>query len=193
MQTDHTQWTILNDCITNFLHDRQAAGHSSGSIYFYRMKLRLLQKYCESSQITRMTELTPDVLRAYLIQLSAEHSQGGVHACFRALRAFLYWWEQEYEPENWRNPLHKIRKPRQPQDILDPASIEAIQAMVNTCKSGEIDDREVWRLTENCDDLDDLGDIILIFERKKPAVIKEVTRITESLLYEQGLLDCVPV
>jgi len=43
----------------------------------------------------------------------------------------------------------------------------------------------VWRLSDCETEMKDFGDIVLCFERIKPVVVKEVTRITKSLLHDQ--------
>jgi hypothetical protein len=37
------------------------------------------------------------------------YNPGGIHAAYRTIRTFLNWWEQETEPEGWKNPIHKVR------------------------------------------------------------------------------------
>ncbi len=41
---------------------------------------------------------------------------------------------------------------------------------------------KAWRLRDSCDELEDFGDLVLAFERKKPEVAREVTRAAESVL-----------
>ena len=38
------------------------------------------------------------------------HNPGGHHAHYRALRALLYFFEDEAEPEDWNNPIKKSPK-----------------------------------------------------------------------------------
>lgn len=138
-----SQWTNLKTSIYAFIRDRKAGDACEGTQYFYQTKLDLLSRWCEDHGIDDVLELTPDALRSYFVDLSEHHNRGGVHAAFRALRAFLYWWEREYEPENWRNPLWKIRKPKHPEDILEPVEFETVQALLKTCRGKTIyDDRD---------------------------------------------------
>jgi integrase/recombinase XerD len=65
------------------------------------------------------------------------HNPGGVHGCYRALRAFLSWWEEEYEPDNWRNPIRKVRGPKVNNQTLPPADWDAVKAMIATCNTGQ--------------------------------------------------------
>jgi len=59
---------------------------------------------------------------------------GGVNAAFRNLRTFLYWWEQEVEPEGWLNPIRKAKPPKVPLEILEPVSLEDIRTTIDICE-----------------------------------------------------------
>ena len=109
-QISTDQWTIVNNedtylltWIDAFLVDRKAQGFSKGTIYFYKKKLELFTKFCDGQIIKHIPEITATSIREYLIWLEQSgHNSGGIHACYRALKTFLYWWEDEIEPEGWR-------------------------------------------------------------------------------------------
>ncbi|HLY25588.1 MAG TPA: hypothetical protein VKQ72_04570 [Aggregatilineales bacterium] len=46
---------------------------------------------------------------------------------------------------------------------------------------------KVWRLSDSKTDLNDLGDLIVIFDRIKPQVAREVVKATEDILGEPGV------
>jgi integrase/recombinase XerD len=71
----------------------------------------------------------------------AGHNPGGRHAHFRAIRSFLYWYENDAEPEDWKNPIKKVRAPIIPTKPLEPVSIESIKKLINTCSNGTFTDR----------------------------------------------------
>jgi len=52
----------------------------------------------------------------------------------------LKWYEREVEPENWRNPIHKVKSPIVPLESLDPVSIDTIKSLLATCKRGTLTD-----------------------------------------------------
>ncbi len=75
-----------------------------------------------------MSDLTPDAIRRFLLSLEETgHNPGGVHANYRAVRAFLRWYEDECEPENWKNPIRKVRAPKYPEVVIDPIEVETWQ------------------------------------------------------------------
>jgi site-specific recombinase XerD len=136
------QWTIstfvqddyLLTWVEAFLIDRKAQSMSRGTLDFYRKKLRLFTDFCESQAVTRVSQITPGLLREFLLVLEAKgHNAGGCHAAYRSVRAFLHWWEEEVEPKDWKNPISKVKAPRIGLDPLEPVSIESVTAMIDSC------------------------------------------------------------
>lgn len=90
-----------------FLNDRKAKGAANGTLLFYSQKLRLFLYYCQENTIEGIGQITPNLIRNYLLYLEeSNHTPGGKHAVFRTLRAFLNWNEAEAEPAGWVNPIH---------------------------------------------------------------------------------------
>jgi len=120
-----------------FLIDRRAQNMSRGTLQFYVKKLEQFLRYCEGRQITRIDQITPGEIRQYLLWLEeAGHNPGGIHAYYRTLRTFLYWWENEVEPEGWKNPIRKVKAPKLSTDPLEPVSTDDVRTLVETCKAG---------------------------------------------------------
>jgi len=110
-----------------------------GTLAFYRNGLALFLNFCDTQVIKTLDELTPDSLRQYLFSLeSSGHNPGGIHAYFRAVRTFLNWWEQEYEPEGWKNPIRKVKAPKLAQELLQPVSRDDFESLLATC------DKDTW-------------------------------------------------
>jgi len=120
--------------VTAFLIDRRARGLSPRTIEFYQQKLSLLQRFLSREGVDRVCGITPGLLRRYLLQLGRTHNAGGVHAAYRAVRAFLRWFELEEEPDGWRNPLSSVRAPKVPLEPLEPVPIHDVRAMIQTCR-----------------------------------------------------------
>jgi site-specific recombinase XerD len=120
--------------IRDFLIDRQARGLSPKTVAWYRQKLEVVRYQLESLGVAQVVDIRPTTVRALLLALGQTHNPGGVHGFYRALRAFLRWWEVEVEPEGWSNPLAKVRPPRVDEPPLEPVSIDDLQAMLATCQ-----------------------------------------------------------
>jgi integrase/recombinase XerD len=122
--------------IESFLIDRRSQGLSSETISFYTKKLKYFLKYCEGQALTQVSQLTSDLIRRYILELSETHNPGGVHACFRPLRTLLYWIEdEEIMPQGWKNPIRRVKAPKLPTDPIEPISIEDINLLLKTCES----------------------------------------------------------
>ena len=123
--------------VDSFLVDRRSQNLSPGTQDFYRRKLAYFLRYCEVQVVTQVSQLTPDMLRRYLLELADTHNAGGVHACFRTLRTFLYWVEsEEIMPQDWKNPVRRVRAPKVAHDPIEPVAIDQVRAMLATCGRG---------------------------------------------------------
>ncbi len=140
----HEQRTILKTNIDDyletwmeaFLMDRKANGVARGTMVFYSQKLRGFADYCDAQEVKQISQITPIFLRQYLLHLvETNHNPGGCHAFYRVIRAFLFWYENEVEPESWSNPIHKVKAPRVPIEPIEPVSNQAVMKMINTCKT----------------------------------------------------------
>jgi site-specific recombinase XerD len=141
--TDYDLDAFINYWVDSFLYDRKTQNMSDGTLHYYRTKLRNFIVYCESQQIARMDQITPDALRRYMTFLEdTGHNAGGRHALYRAIKSFLLWYENEAEPENWKNPIRKITAPRVPVEPLDPVPMEIIKAMEDTCEKNFLGNRD---------------------------------------------------
>ncbi|MFC2064164.1 tyrosine-type recombinase/integrase [Chloroflexota bacterium] len=165
-----------------FLTERKARGSAIGTITFYAKKLRLIIDYCEAVSVERINQITPNLIREYLLHLEDKgHNPGGRHAVYRALRAFLNWYELEAEPVDWSNPIKKVKAPKVPTEPLEPVSFETVAKMMKVCESGNFTgDRDAAiflclldtgaraneLLNVNLEDLNQASGIILIRQGK---------------------------
>jgi site-specific recombinase XerD len=121
--------------IESFLIYRRASGCAKGTIEFYKRYLKHFSAHCEHHAITLLQDISVDFLRQYLLLYSESHNPGGVHAIFRTLRAFFRWLEfEEVMPDEWKNPIHKVKSPKVPREPIQPVSLEDVQALIDSCK-----------------------------------------------------------
>jgi site-specific recombinase XerD len=127
-----SQSSLLSLSLQEFLLDRQVSNASDWTLRFYRQKLESFLDYLAGHSVTAPDELTTAHLRCFMLSLQHEgHKPGGQHAFFRAIRAFLYWLEQEGELST--NPVRRLRPPRVPEQLLDPVNLDDVRAMLRTC------------------------------------------------------------
>ena len=125
------EWPLLA-VIAGFLSDRQVRNLSPRTIQFYRCELGLWCRWLVEQGATNTVAITPDLLRRWLLHLGQTRNAGGVHASYRALRAFLRWTWEENEIEV-RNPIGRVKAPKLSQDPLEPLSIAVLKALLRTC------------------------------------------------------------
>jgi site-specific recombinase XerD len=126
--------TYLLTWIEAFLFDRKAQNLAKGTLDFYRRHLNLFIKFCDSQVVTQIDQLDPRLLRQYMIWLEEKgHNPGGISAAYRSLRAFLFWWEDEVEPEDWKNPIRKVKAPKVALESLEPVPLDTVKALSESC------------------------------------------------------------
>jgi integrase/recombinase XerD len=130
------QEDYLEICIEGFLVAKKSENLAASSLKYYREKLSGFLAYCAAQEIKLVSQLTPSTIRDYITQLQATHNSGGVHGYFRSIKAFLRWYEQEFEPDDWRNPIKRIKSPKVDQEALEPANIEDVEKMIGACDNG---------------------------------------------------------
>jgi hypothetical protein len=74
--------------------------------------------------------------------------------------------------------------------LYEPTSKEVVGIQVEAFQKAFIKQYDsvarVWKLQENCEEINDLGDLVLAFERQKPQVSNEVFRVTNDILHQGG-------
>lgn len=117
-----------------FILDRKVRGLSAETIKWYKKKLTPFARWCDDQVVTQVDQITPDVLRRYLVVLEERgHNPGGIHSIYRAIRAFLRWWGDEVEPEGWRNPTERVKAPKVPNEPIEPVELDTVRAMMDNC------------------------------------------------------------
>ena len=86
--------------LRGFLVDRQARGLSPRTIQFYQDELNRLSEFLEGMNIAHVEHVKASHLRSYLLHLGETRNPGGIHAAYRAMKAFFRWWDLETEPDH---------------------------------------------------------------------------------------------
>ena len=126
--------SVLSQDISAFLLDRKARGLSKHTVRYYSDELRYFRNWLESRGVRDTLSITAEHIRAYLLSLGEHRNAGGVHVAYRALRTFFYWFEEETEPEDWKNPLRKVSAPKRPKELLKPVPPGDVKKMIATCE-----------------------------------------------------------
>ena len=113
--------------------EQRSSQLSPRTVEFYDAELAFFEKYAEVEGIASIEEITPEFLRKHLLELAQHRNPGGVHARFRAIRAWLNWAWDEYEIDA-RNPITRVKPPRVNSDPLPGVPVESIIKMVAACR-----------------------------------------------------------
>lgn len=116
--------------VSGFLLDRRSRGRAAGTIDYYADELARFCKFCDESGTIYINELTPDLLRLFVAKLQETRNRGGVSAGWRAVHALLNWYDDEYEPDDWRNPAGKVKVPAASKRPLPGVALETVYAMI---------------------------------------------------------------
>jgi integrase/recombinase XerD len=93
-------------------------------------------EYCEAQVIDRISQITANNKREYLLWLEETgHNPGGLHAAYRTLKTFLRWYDLEVEPEGWCNPITKVKAPKISEEPLEPVEVKDVFAMSDACNT----------------------------------------------------------
>lgn len=136
---DHTINTILGDdniylWIDAFLQAKKSENLSKHSIRFYDKSLQVFTNYCNAQSVKNINQITPNFLRDFILYLESEgHNTGGINVFFRSIKAWLNWFEAEIEPENWKNPIHKVKPPKVIQEPLQGITKEEFNLLLSKC------------------------------------------------------------
>lgn len=118
-----------------YLTDCRARKLSPKTIKNYTEHLTAFEKYARGENVNTIGGIDADLIRRWLLDLEAHgHNAGGLHGAYRPLKTFLRWFEREYEPREWRNPITKVKAPRLDVQPLDPVSVENVTALLETCQ-----------------------------------------------------------
>lgn len=124
----------LLNWVDAFLFDRRSSRLSERTLQYYRDSLTNFLKYCTSQMVSEIEQVDALLIRKYLLHLEVSHNPGGVHAKYRAVKAFFRWYEREIDDPEYRNPMNKVRLKPVRIDPLEPADVGAVRAMLDDCK-----------------------------------------------------------
>ena len=143
--THTTPKVIVQDFIPEWANQfyiaKKVEGLSPYTLTFYKQQLGHFLKFCDSQMIKNVQDITSNDIREYLLWLENNgHNPGGKHGAFRSLRAFLNFYENELEPDDWKNPIHKIKAPKVSLEPLEPVELDSVKSLIKTCNGNSFTD-----------------------------------------------------
>jgi site-specific recombinase XerD len=135
--------TEILKAVQSFMRDRRSRSLAPRSIEFYEDKLHAFLTYVENLGIEEMDQLTPDVIRTYLLTLEEKgHKPGGIMTHYRAVKALCRFWVEE--TETFRDPFVRVKPPKVVIKPIPGIPVEDVMKMVH-CTTGrnELRDRAI--------------------------------------------------
>jgi integrase/recombinase XerD len=167
----------LQQAIDEYLLAKETEGLTTRTIKYYKDELARFTQYIGGD--TPVEEIAPDQIRRALQEIAKTRSKGGLHAAWRPLRALFYWYEAEFEPENWKNPVRKVKISAPRPAALPGVSMDDYEKLVAVCKGGRtgIRDRALFLcLLDTCARAEEFISLN----------IKDVNLINGSVLIREG-------
>lgn len=106
---------------------RKAQGVTKPTLKYYRWTLQLFQDYLASQKISELEQVTPSLIRGYLVDAQNRVTLTSVRTYFRAVRAFFNFMTAEQYLT--KNPVTPIKMPRAEQKVprtFDPSEVKMI-------------------------------------------------------------------
>ena len=122
--------------LEGFLMDREAANLSPRTLRFYEQKVSKFLCHLAEQGVKRAEDISPNHVRRFLVALHSNHSPGGVHAYYRAIKAFCRWLYAESEIPS--DIMRRIRPPKVPEELLEPVSMEVVQILLDACDTKHV-------------------------------------------------------
>lgn len=132
-QTFLEQECYLPILADTFLTARKAEGLAIRTLHDYRDKLNVFTAWCDTQAVTQLEQVTPDLLRRFLLAMIEHHNAGGVHGFYRVVRAFLRFVEAEEVLPGWQSPTRKVKAPRVELEPIEGVRLRDVAALLATC------------------------------------------------------------
>lgn len=134
MQIKTNSLSDIQMSVFEFLTDKKAENLASGTLVLYKDKLVEFVNFCKTLGVGQVLDITPDTIRGFILSLQDKgHNSGGIHIYYRVLKTFFLWYESEYEPTNWKNPIRKVKAPKLIVEPIEGVGIENFHLLLNAC------------------------------------------------------------
>jgi site-specific recombinase XerD len=124
---------LISREIDSFIVDRKARKRSNRTIEYYEDELKFFAASLERQSVTTLEAIEANHLRFFLVEIGEHRNKGGVHATYRAMKAFLFWWADEIEDDHYRRLFKKIGPPTVSKVPLPGIPLEHVTLLLQTC------------------------------------------------------------
>lgn len=121
----------LPEAVKSFMLHQQASRHSPMTIRRYEYTLRQFETFLGPQ--TLLDQITPSLLREFMLKLEGRVKANTVLAHMRDVKAFLRFCEREDLLE--KNPIYKVTMPKVDSQILPALTEEEVDCLINSCST----------------------------------------------------------
>lgn len=131
----------ISEFSEQFFVSLRSNDRSQYTINFYKEKLSKFFDWLKEQQIYLLPELKPNVIRSFLSQYKENHTIGGTHAYYRAIKSYLNWVWYEYDIESL-NPINKVKCPNRQVEPIQGVSTDDVDKLFQSAKAGMLPIRD---------------------------------------------------
>lgn len=124
--------TAWANTLADFLTDRQLQGARPATITYYKTEILLFIRWAEPIGAVGLSDLTPDLLRAYFLALAERRNKTGVHTAWRCLKTWLMWAWGEFDMPGIC-PMKKVKVASPSKEPKAGIPMQDIGLMLDTC------------------------------------------------------------
>lgn len=129
-----TEPSTIAAALDLFELENRARRYTPATLDFYAWRLRPFAAWCTTRGVTRLADVTPALLRAYLVHLQERNlATHTVHGHARALRAWLRFCVRE--ELLLQSPMAKVAMPKLPKRILPALTLDDVRRLVAACET----------------------------------------------------------
>jgi len=133
MSTDQTT-SQLERAVEAFLLDREAQNLTPATLIWYQRYVGALVTWLTAKNVTTLTGITPDLLRAYVVELQGRGlAAKTVHHHAAAAKIFCKWLADEKLLPT--DPALRLKKPKLPKAVLPALTQDDTKKLLDACEN----------------------------------------------------------
>lgn len=133
----------VSDAVSDFLLSKKAMNCTKSTVQSYTDALKPFQMFCDLQKINELAEVDNFLVDAYFADMADKgHSDGGVHAYYRSLRAFMNWaWSVYNFDTTCPTNIAKVKAP--PVNPIPGIPEQAVLAILEEAKHTDYPQRDI--------------------------------------------------
>jgi integrase/recombinase XerD len=133
---------LFSDIATQFIEDKKLQNNSPQTVSLYTRELRYFSSWLNNNNLLFIENINTISLKKWFTDLGTHRNPGGVHVNYRIVKTLFNYFDFNYEPEQWKNPIKKVILKPNRTPPLDEIPLEHVKLLINVTQGkNEIRDR----------------------------------------------------